>query len=330
MTSTNVKSKRMPQFDLLRIVAILIIFNYHFCNEIGAHQSVFYEYKNGGWGSVGTCIFFILSGYMIHMTCVSSDMKSYFKKRFLSIFPPLWISFVIAYLITSLQQSNFLWGGNPLKLVLSFAGFDTYAVLYGLLTYACVGEWFTGMIIFLYVAYLLLRVLIKKAPVVTTIVLAVLYFAESMFAIQPIVPPDSSVFTGLALFWFGMLIQEHPDLLKFSYIKVFVAVAAAALVLFVPLPVVGNVLPWKNLLGIALFYLLINDFAYIPYGDNGKEVLKYFSNISFIIYLTHHFVIFKVMELLPTKPMLTKYMVSLAVTVVVSILISKVCNKIKK
>ena len=82
------------------------------------------------------------------------------------------------------------------------------------------------------------------------------------------VPPDSSVFTAVALFWLGMLFQEHGGWLEFGIIKTILAIAAAAAVLFVPLPFYGNVLPWKNLLGIALFYLLINLFSRIPYGDS--------------------------------------------------------------
>ncbi|MBE5910949.1 acyltransferase family protein [Pseudobutyrivibrio sp.] len=329
MTSTNIRSTRMPQFDLLRVVAILIIFNYHFCTEIGAEDSIFCGYKNGGWGSVGTCIFFILSGYMIQMTCKNVDIKKYIKKRFLSIFPPLWICFIIAYLITSISRSDFFWGGNILKLVLSFAGFDTYAVYFNILTYACVGEWFTGMIIFLYCAYLILRVLMRKAPIATTIVLTVLYFAEAMYAIQPVVPADASIFTALALFWLGMLFQEHPNWLGYGIIKTLFALIATGLVLFVPLPYVGNVLPWKNLLGIALFYLLINLFSAIPYGDKSRETLKYLSGISFIIYLAHHFVIIWMLKIMDGKIVGLAYIVSLMITVIVAAIISKICSHIK-
>lgn len=329
MTSMNKKVTRLPQFDLLRIVAILIIFNYHFCNEIGASDSIFCGYKNGGWGSVGTCIFFILSGYMIHMTCQNTDIRKYLKKRLASIYIPLWITFLIGYLLTSFARHDFFWGGNILKLSLSFIGFDTYAVYYNILTYACVGEWFTGMIIFLYAAYLVLRILMKKAPILTTIILALLYFAESMYAIQPVVPADSSVFTGLALFWLGMLFQEHSDWLSFGTIKMLMAGCSTILVLFVPLPFIGNVLPWKNLLGISLFYLLINLFSLIPYGDNSGKVLEYFSGISFIVYLTHHFIILWLIKYLEVGSAVFMYILSLVITLIVSMIINTICKKIR-
>lgn len=332
MTSTNVKSKRMPQFDLLRIVAILIIFNYHFCIDMGADKSIFCSYKNGGWGSVGTCIFFVLSGYMIHMTSKNKAVGEYLKKRFLSIYPPLWICFFIAFVIYGAIRNNYFWAGHPVRIILSLMGIDTYVMFYGIPTYALVGEWFTGMIIFLYAAYLLLRVLMKKAPVITTIILAALYFAESMIGIQPVFAPDASVFTGVALFWLGMLLQENEGWLKFGIIKTILAIIATAVVLLMPLPYIGNVLPWKNLLGIALFYLLTNLFSLIPYGDNSKKVLEYFGGISFIIYLIHHFVIFRVTEndMVFTTPVIVTYIISLFITIVASVIINQLVSIIKK
>ncbi len=322
----------MPQFDLLRIVAILIIFNYHFCIDMGADTSIFCSYKNGGWGSVGTCIFFILSGYMIHMTSKNKAVGEYLKKRFLSIYPPLWICFFIAYAITCARRNSLFWGGHPARIILSLMGVDTYVMFYGIPTYALVGEWFTGMIIFLYAMYLLLRVLMKKAPVITTIILAALYFAESMIGIQPVFAPDASVFTGVALFWLGMLFQENKSWLDFGIIKTVLATIVTAVVLFVPLPYIGNVLPWKNLLGIALFYLLTNIFSLIPYGDNSKKLLGYFGSISFIIYLIHHFVIFRVTEndMIFTTPIIITYIISLFITVFSAVIINYLISKIIK
>lgn len=320
--------KRKTEFDVVRILAILMIFNYHFCNELGLKESILYEYKNGGWGSVGTCIFFVLSGYLIHATCKNADLKTYFNKRFLSIYPALWISFIIAYIFLSIQKHSMFWGGHGLKLLLSLAGIDTYTSLYGVLTYACVGEWFTGMILFIYCLYPLFRLLIKRQPVLSTAIIAALYFAESFYGIQPVVPPDSSVFTAMFLFWIGMLFQEHGNWLKPGVVKILLALVCCYLVIFVKLPVYGNVLPWKNLLGIAMFYLLINIFALIPYGTRASKVLKYFSGISFAIYLIHHFVIFRAIELIPKAETIICYLISLVITIICAILINHLSHKL--
>ena len=321
--------KRKAEFDAIRIFAILMIVVYHFCHEAGLRESIFYEYKNGGWGSVGTCIFFVISGFLIHMTSKNTDLKTYFKKRFLSIYPALWISFVIAYIFLSIQKQGLLWGGNPVKLVLSVLGLDTYVSLYGVLTYACVGEWFTGMILALYLLYPIFRQAMARYSVVTTVIIAILYFVECFIGIQPVVPPDSSIFTAIFLFWIGMLFSQHDNWLKPGFVKISAAIVFCFLVIFIKLPSYGNVLPWKNLLGLSMFYLLINIFALIPYTDKIADVLKYFSGISFCIYLIHHFVIFRVIELMPNGGLVMWALAMLTITILLAMLINCLSQIIK-
>lgn len=139
MTENNSFAHK-PQFDVVRIVAVLMIFNFHFCCETHIIKSVFYGYKNGGWGSVGICIFFLLSGYLIHMVSKETGIKKYFFKRFLSIYPSLWLCFLFAYLFISHRRQNLFWGGEKWRLLLSVLGIDTYLQYYQVQSYACVGE----------------------------------------------------------------------------------------------------------------------------------------------------------------------------------------------
>ncbi|MBR5636127.1 MAG: acyltransferase [Pseudobutyrivibrio sp.] len=326
MTNTT---NRKTSFDIIRILAILIIFNYHFCIEAGLVDSIFCSHKNGGWGSVGTTIFFLLSGYLIHMGSKNTQPLVYIKKRFFSIYPALWISFIFVYLLTSLKLHNFLWGGQPWRLIFSIVGIDTYLQYYFIQAYACVGEWFTGMILFLYASYLLLRFLIKKCPVITTIVITILYFLECTHELQPIVPPDASVFTGVMLFWLGMLMQEYPFILKEYWWKTAIAIIITLLVIFVQLPFYGNVLPWKNLLGITLFYLINVLFSKINFGSNAGNALKFFSSISFGVYLVHHFIIAQLYYHLTTRPIILIYSLALLISVITAIAITKITGLIK-
>lgn len=325
----TIKSSRKSQFDIIRILAILMIFNYHFCMECGLNESLFCVYKNGGWGSVGTSIFFLLSGYLIHMGSKNTKIDTYIKKRFLSIYPALWLSFILVYLLTSIKLNNYLWGGEIWRIALSFIGIDTYLQYYYIPTYSCVGEWFTGMILFLYIAYLLLRILIKKCPVITTIVITILYFAECIKGLQPAVPADASIFTGLMLFWLGMLFQEYEILLKPKVIKTIAAVAVAMLIMFVRLPFIGNVLPWKNLLGIAIFYLMYVLFSLITYSETASKILSFFSSISFSVYLIHHFVMIQIIERYRTSNLAFTYITAIAITTLTACAITNITNKLR-
>ncbi|SDH41255.1 Peptidoglycan/LPS O-acetylase OafA/YrhL, contains acyltransferase and SGNH-hydrolase domains [Pseudobutyrivibrio sp. 49] len=323
------KSNRKSQFDIIRILAILMIFNYHFCMEAGASQSFFCVYKNGGWGSVGTSIFFLLSGYLIHMGSKNTNISTYLKKRFLSIYPSLWLSFIIVYLLTSINKNNYLWGGEIWRIALSILGVDTYLQYYYVPTYSCVGEWFTAMIIFLYIAYLLLRILIKKYPVISSIVIAILYFTECIRGIQPTVPADASIFTGIMLFWIGMMFQEYPTILKPVWWKIISAIAVILLVLFVKLPFIGNVLPWKNLLGIAIFYVLYVLFSSIKYSETTAKVLKFFSSLSFAFYLVHHFVMLQIIERYGIVNIVFTYIMALIITILTASVVTNITNKIR-
>lgn len=322
-------ANRKTGFDIIRILAIFMIFNYHFCTELGMENSFFCGYKNGGWGSVGTTIFFLLSGYLIHLSSKNSNLTLYAKKRFLSIYPALWLSFIFVYLLTSLKVNNFLWGGEIWRIILSFIGIDTYLQYYFIPTYACVGEWFTGMILFLYAAYLLMRILIKKNPVITTIVITILYFIESIVGLQPIVPPDASIFTGLMLFWLGMLMQEYPVILEATYWKNALAIITAAAVMFIKLPFIGNVLPWKNLLGIAIFYLLNVICSKITFTATTENTLKILSSISFAVYLVHHFVIKQILGHFGGQPYMIAYLISLIISLVTAAAITKITDSFK-
>ncbi|MDC7278299.1 acyltransferase [Butyrivibrio fibrisolvens] len=325
----TVQSNRKSQFDIIRILAILMIFNYHFCMEIGASESIFCVYKNGGWGSVGTSIFFLLSGYLIHMGSKNSNIITYIKKRFLSIYPALWLSFILVYLLTSINRNNYFWGGEIWRIVLSFIGVDTYLQYYYVPTYSCVGEWFTAMILFLYVSYLLLRIFIKKCPAITTIVITILYFAECIKGIHPTVPADASIFTGLMLFWLGMLMQEYPVILEATYLKTALALITGIAVAFIQLPFIGNVLPWKNLLGISIFYLLNMIFSKFSYNTNVGKILKFFSSISFAVYLVHHFIIKQMIGRFGIEQYLFTYLFSLLISVITASAITKITANFK-
>ncbi|SHJ31527.1 acyltransferase family protein [Pseudobutyrivibrio xylanivorans] len=325
----TMKTNRKTQFDIIRILAILMIFNYHFCMESGAAESIFCVYKNGGWGSVGTSIFFLLSGYLIHMGSKNTNIKTYIKKRFLSIYPALWLSFIIVYLLTSIKRNNYLWGGEVWRIILSFLGVDTYLQYYYIPTYSCVGEWFTAMIIFLYITYLLLRILIKKCPNISTIVITILYFAECIIGIQKNVPADASIFTALMLFWIGMLLQEYPTMLQTKMWKVVLAVIISVAVMFIKLPFIGNVLPWKNLLGIAIFYLLHVIFSAIKFGETSTRILKFFSSLSFAFYLIHHFVMIQIIERYGTNIIAFTYLMALIITLVTASAITNITNKLR-
>ena len=55
------KEKKL-YLDVLRILAILMVFHLHFTVALDHAYGVFFGFANGNWGNVGTSLFFLISG----------------------------------------------------------------------------------------------------------------------------------------------------------------------------------------------------------------------------------------------------------------------------
>ena len=125
-------------------------------------------------GHIGVSLFFILSGAsLMYSTRRGLEIRSYLKKRFLSIYPLYWITyaafFTHFYIINRLPMTV-----PKSSLLLSFLGMDGY-LYYKIPCYYLVGEWFVGCILILYLLFPLLRRLVLEHPRATALVTAVLY-----------------------------------------------------------------------------------------------------------------------------------------------------------
>ena len=118
-------------------------------------------------------------------------------------------------------------------------------------------------------------------------------------------------------------------ILKPVWWKVLTAALLAVMVMFVKLPFIGNVLPWKNILGIAAFYLMYVLFSKINYSEKTARILSFFSSISFSVYLIHHFVMIQIIERFGTKNLAFTYFMALIITTLTACAISNITNKLK-
>ena len=314
----KVDKKRDYKLDLIRVIAFLMIITFHFCAEMGMTDSPFYGYANGGWGSVGTAIFFLLSGYLMIMVDKDTEVAVYYKKRIWAILPLQIIVFIAFYIIHSVRINNFYYGGSRTKLLLSFLGIDRYLSYYGVQSYGITGEWFTAMIIAVYLLFPILRFLYNKYIVVTTIILAALYFINVFIGIQKVVVPDASIFTAVFLFWCGMLIFKYGEKYVVNKWTCLLAVLFAAIVIFVKLPYYRYQLPYKNLLAVCLFVIFLFLGGLIKYKKPVKKILVFFSNISFAAYLCHHYLICMAVDKLADRSPMKVVLLYILLLVIIS------------
>lgn len=317
---------RKISLDVIRCIAIWMIVFFHFCCAYSKFGSFFCVFQNGTWGCVGTTMFFILSGYLMRQ-CNSNitSVVNFYKKRALSLYPLLIITFLGAYIIQSILVSNFMYGGHPWKIILSLLGIDGYLGFYSVQTYYVVGEWFTAMIIMLYLLFPWLNILFEKFLLLGTIIFTGLYYGNIFVGIQNIVA-DASVFTAILLFWIGMIIQKHTNKLEKNTILFAILLILSIIIVFVKLPI--NTLICQNVLGISIFLIMLFMFKNLNKITSDKWYIKpivFISESSFAVYLSHHFIIKKVLGLFSNleniKP---KIGINLVITILVILIVSTV------
>lgn len=320
--------KRDHRLDVIRTVAIFMIFTFHFCGAIG-NTGIFYGYANGGWGSVGTTMFFVLSGFLLRKKYHGKIfIAEFYKKRWLSIFPLFYLTFAVAFLVNGFTSGVWNYGGEWWRLVFTLLGCDNYLGFYGITSYALVGEWFTAIITVVYLLYPLLNILSRKSRLWGSILIYGLYFLN-LYVDWFRVVDDANPITGVAMFWTGMLAAEYADKMKHRYWLIPEAVMTV-LILFVKLP--GNALLWKNMLACMIFGMLFIISEYlenIPVGIKGCALV---SKYSYSVYLCHHFILNRGIAFMGSRftgrfGMVGLYTVCLIVTAVVSVVLYQCMDK---
>ena len=124
-------------------------------------------------GDFGSSLFFIVSGASLALT-VPPDQSpwQFYKKRAKAVYPLFWLAWVVCFSIRFISQPGYYAGAKTVTLVLTFLGLDNFAVAAGWvgMDFACVGEWFLGSILFLYLLFPLLQRALRKYPVLTWII----------------------------------------------------------------------------------------------------------------------------------------------------------------
>lgn len=291
--------RRELRIDIIRIIAIVMIFCFHYCCVLGLTDSHLYGYANGGWGCVGTTIFYIVSGYSLQLRYKRFDadnkISSFYKKRFFAIFPSIWIIFIVGYLVNALGGAGYRYGGSPLKIIFSILGIDGYLSFLGKQTYYVTGEWYTAVILAIYVVYPIICYIFQKFRF-TGLILITLIYGLNIALWSDKVSPDASFITGILMFYIGMIICEYRDILGKCWWLIFAYITIALVIYKIELPYYKHTLPYKNLLGIVVFlivFVLVTLIDKTGKSSTFNKVISYLASITFEVYLIHHYVLIK-------------------------------------
>lgn len=317
--------------DILRILAILMVFNLHFTVALGQQYGLFFGFANGNWGNVGTSLFFLISGNCLARNYGEKlELGKFYKKRWLAIFPMFYVSYLLVlfgYMV--ILQNNVFAGVEPWKLIFTLIGIDKYLVFVEVKTAALVGEWYTAIIVGVYLLFPLLQFLYKKCKIPTTIVLLALYILNIIFDSGQI-PADARLITGIFVFWIGMFTYRFEEKLeKMPWFVCGILVALSCVLLFVPLP--GHDLIYKNLLAVLIFLVLMRVGSYLK-KDN--VVLRFLCKIEYAVYLCHHTVILVLLsfyiKVIGQVEKISYYILSMLATIVFAMIVTYLTKWIVK
>ena len=284
--------KRGKSLDLVRCVACIMIVLFHFM----VHDTWIYpqiESSNANPGELGVSMFFILSGATLYIS--TSRYKkfrvgNYIYKRFKAIIPPFWIAFVLAFLFWFWIRSGIAPDVPKYRIYLSIFGMDGFT-LYALPNYYCVGEWFIGAIIIVYIYFPFFKLIIDKWPkyvwaiiLVAYIVFEYTYCFDMVFLRNPFARALEVMF-GIYYAKYAIFNPERKKKLRITMFVVCLIVFTLLLVFKVSNKHLENYA--VIIMGISLFYI-IAQLEFVMKNMAVNKVVTTISADSYYIFLVHH------------------------------------------
>lgn len=328
---------------------MLFHYSYTFVQySVGGSHLYVMMYANGAWGAMFVSLFFMLSGASLYYNWSDritsfkgkGGVLDFYKRRWLAIFPMFYIAWFVFYLMYVVSfHWLWNWGGEYKKLILTFLGVDGY-FMYREMNYYTVGEWFLGAIIMLYVLYPLLQWCMKKIPLLTTVIIVLLFglnvarreipFMASYNAWVQI-SDNINLITCLMSFWIGMLLGKTGRKIIKKPI-VIVCALTGLIIMLIPLPV--GILILTPILAVCFYVVLSAVSIWLDsHRDRWKltvydKAVGFFSKYSFAIFLVHHIIVQKMMALFTGREMslimsILYFLLNLAIISVLAVLLSK-------
>ena len=184
-------------------------------------------------------------------------------------------------------------GINPViprkNFIFSILGFDTYLANFGIKTFCHVGEWFLGLIIFIYIVFPLLLKLINRFPIIFAVLTLVIYV---LFLIIFKTKSWCGIFftTRIPEFIFGMYFMKYVKKIPWY---VFLGCLMVIVINHIIKPTIIN----QN---IQVIYVGICAFIFLTYVAKFmklniiKKICATVCKYSYACFIIHHWIIYKV------------------------------------
>lgn len=284
------KKQRLFYLDFIRAVALVCILVIHF----NAAVTGYFTLPSKLFGSVlpfniylgdfGSSLFFMVSGAALQYTSPGQgreplNLARFYQKRAKAVYPMFWLAWCIFFPIRFVTKPGYYAAAKTPSILLTLLGLDNFAQAAGWVTmdFACVGEWFLGSILFLYLLFpLLQRALRRNIWLTWGVTLAVcipihllgwdarlvaVHIPEFLFGMTFLIMPKRAQYILPAALLAGAAAARSLD----GKITCALAGAAVFILLALAAPLLDR--PWPRVLGARL------------------------AKISYAVFLVHHVLI---------------------------------------
>ncbi len=295
------EKKRLNYIDGIRFFAVFLVVLSHFniglqrygITILGNSYILPSVFANEDTGTLGVSLFFIISGLSLYYNYEDNfDFKTYYKKRFLSIYPQFWCSYALVFLFMFFKYKQFWFEANgeipTSRFLLTIFGMDGYFSYLGKNFYM-IGEWFLGCLVLLYIAFPVLLYSVKKFPVLTLVIATILYSVVVVFN-----PFEIGITRNLMIrgydFLIGMLLVRYLPA-DMSWLKeVLLLIISGFVFLFsISYKVEQFGMFFITITGISLFVLLRIVLQKINISQ--FVLVKTVNKFSYDVFLLHHVMI---------------------------------------
>lgn len=307
------QTSRDSFFDVLRIVAILLVITSHYSYMFDNSTVLYFprEYLTGGIGRLGVSLFFMISGALTYLSLRSSTTLEYYRRRAISVLVPYNITWIFMGLLILALTPFFVYPYLPLQellngqrsllsLVPTILGFDHYLHgVYGIHTAYFTGEWFIGCIILLYILSPLLFGAMIRSPGWS---IAIVLLASVLAYDKNIENPYWSAQVRVGDFMAGMVfVHFQPWFIRhcrrLALVGVFIVIGGVMLA--DPLhrsvrTVLFPLMPISMLFSVAFFFILLTIWQWVQPFFHSKlcsQIISSLASRAYIIMLIQHVVV---------------------------------------
>jgi peptidoglycan/LPS O-acetylase OafA/YrhL len=212
---------RLLSIDVIRIVGLILILLQHmigtnllpsWIHNITIDYLPYLFYMD--YGRIGVWLFVFASGCSLALNDTEfsnlSEVKSFYKKRLIRIYPPYWVSLLFSLLIFNWVIPSL----TVADIVRWFSGFQAFFATTSIeITKINITYWFIGLIVSLYLLYPLLFYVVKKHPNISLLSFFFISLASRyiMFYVFPVFGSGWDWFPTCRIFNFALgmyLIQK--------------------------------------------------------------------------------------------------------------------------